>query len=100
MTGDERHLARALAFFLRALSGFRIDPRRFEAVLRGLQRRDSDRLHWSIKEQLNESGFGYISSTVLDGRRVLRLVVMNPRTNEDDIVAILRKVEEIAAAVD
>ncbi len=58
--------------------------------------RDSDRRCWAIKEQLNESGFGYISSTVLDGRRVLRVVVMNPRTTADDIRDILRRVEKIA----
>ncbi len=57
----------------------------------------SDRRHWAIKEELNESGFAYISSTVLDGKRVLRLVVMNPRTSADDIHAILRRVEDLAA---
>lgn len=65
--------------------------------LRRPRSRASDRRHWAIKEQLNESGFAYISSTVLGGRRVLRLVVMNPRTTADDIVAILRKVEQIAS---
>jgi len=65
--------------------------------LRGPRRRESDRRHWAIKEKLNESGFGYISSTVLDGRRVLRLVVMNPRTSADDMTAILRRVEQIAS---
>jgi glutamate/tyrosine decarboxylase-like PLP-dependent enzyme len=65
--------------------------------LRGLRSHDSDRRHWAIKEELNESGAGYISSTVLDGRRVLRLVVMNPRTNASDIVAIMSRIEEIAA---
>ncbi len=65
--------------------------------LRGLKRADADRRHWAIKEELNESGFAYISSTVLDGRRVLRLVVMNPRTTADDIFDILRRVEEIAS---
>ncbi|HET6179559.1 MAG TPA: pyridoxal-dependent decarboxylase [Candidatus Sulfotelmatobacter sp.] len=58
--------------------------------------RDVDRRHWAIKEEINESGFAYISSTVLDGRRVLRLVVMNPRTTVDHIRAILHRVEEIA----
>ena len=65
--------------------------------LRGPRKRDSDRRHWAIKEKLNESGFAYISSTVLGGRRVLRLVVMNPRTTAADIVAILQGVENIAA---
>jgi L-2,4-diaminobutyrate decarboxylase len=61
--------------------------------------RDSDRRCWAIKEQLNESGFGYISSTVLDGRRVLRIVVMNPRTTADDICEVLRRVEKLAMRI-
>ena len=58
--------------------------------------RDSDRRHWAIKEEINESGFAYISSTVLDGRRVLRIVVMNPRTTSGDMCDILGRVERIA----
>ena len=64
--------------------------------LRGTRDRESDARHWAIKEKLNESGFGYISSTVLDGRRVLRIVVMNPRTTADDIQDILRRIEQVA----
>lgn len=64
--------------------------------LRRRHDRDSDRRCWAIKELLNESGFGYISSTVLDGRRVLRIVVMNPRTTANDICEVLRRVEKIA----
>jgi L-2,4-diaminobutyrate decarboxylase len=64
--------------------------------LRGARGRDSDRRHWSIKEEINESGFAYISSTVLEGQRVLRIVVMNPRTSASDIVDVLRRVEGIA----
>ena len=58
--------------------------------------RDSDRRHWAIKEEINESGFAYISSTVLDGERVLRIVVMNPRTNTEDICDVVHRVEQIA----
>jgi len=64
--------------------------------LRHERGRDSDPLHWIVKEKLNESGFAYISSTVLDGRRVLRIVVMNPRTTVGDIHAILHRVEQMA----
>ena len=60
--------------------------------------KNSDRLHWRIKEELNESGYGYISSTELDGRRVLRLVVMNPRTQAADVEDVLKRVERIARA--
>ncbi len=58
--------------------------------------RGDDRLHWDIKEQFNESGFGYISSTVLDGRRVLRLAIMNPLTETADVEAVLGRVEKLA----
>lgn len=64
--------------------------------LRGQHGRDSNRVHWKIKEELNESGYGYISSTVLDGRRVLRLVVMNPRTQPSDVEDVLKRIEQIA----
>ncbi len=66
--------------------------------LRGPRGGDSVRRHWALKEELNESGFGYISSTVLDQRRVLRVVVMNPRTTSSDICAILQRLEHLAAA--
>jgi len=58
--------------------------------------KDSDRIHWDIKEELNASGYAYISSTVLDSRRVLRLVVMNPRTRTEDVADVLRRIERIA----
>jgi L-2,4-diaminobutyrate decarboxylase len=58
--------------------------------------RDSDARHWAIKEEINESGFAYISSTVLDGKRVLRIVVMNPRTSADDIREVLHRIELVA----
>jgi L-2,4-diaminobutyrate decarboxylase len=66
--------------------------------LRARQGKDSDRIHWKVKEELNESGYGYISSTVLDGRRVLRLVVMNPRTQAGDVEDVLKRIERIARA--
>lgn len=59
--------------------------------------RDSDRRHWEIKEELNESGYAYISSTVLDHDRVLRVVIMNPRTTAQDVRDILQQIEKIAA---
>ena len=57
---------------------------------------DSDRRHWAMKEEINESGFAYISSTVLDGQRVLRIVGMNPRTRAEDLCDVLGRVEQIA----
>ena len=59
--------------------------------------KNSDRLHWDIKEKINESGFAYISSTVLNNRRVLRMVIMNPRTTAEDVRDVLQRVEQIAS---
>src|SRR3974377_1310568 len=56
--------------------------------------RDSDRRHWTIKEELNESGFAYIGSTVLDESRMLAIVVLNPRTTARDIFDVLGRVEQ------
>ncbi len=56
----------------------------------------SDRRHFEIKEAVNASGRAYLSSTVLDGQRVLRIVVMNPRTTTRDIENVLQEVETTA----
>jgi len=56
----------------------------------------SDQLHWEIKDAVNASGEAYISSTVLNGRRVFRMVVMNPRTTAGDIIQVMKVVEREA----
>ena len=55
-----------------------------------------DRMNWNLKEAVNAGGRAYLSSTVLDGRRVLRMVVMNPRTTGNDIVEVLKETERVA----
>ncbi|MGH9483490.1 MAG: pyridoxal phosphate-dependent decarboxylase family protein [Terriglobales bacterium] len=57
--------------------------------------RDNAR-HWAIKEAINASGSGYLSSTVLAGRRSFRMVVMNPRTRARDVSGVLGLVERMA----
>jgi L-2,4-diaminobutyrate decarboxylase len=55
-------------------------PRRHEAEL--------DRLNAELRERFNRSGRGWITGTLLGGRRVLRVTVMNPRTG-------IREMEEL-----
>lgn len=57
----------------------------------------ADRLHSALEEAANASGEAYISSTVLARRRVLRMVVMNPRSTGADTRAVLQLVERLAA---
>lgn len=48
-----------------------------------------DALNLRLREEFNRSGEGWITTTVLGGRRVLRVTVMNPRTRARDVVRVL-----------
>jgi L-2,4-diaminobutyrate decarboxylase len=42
-----------------------------------------DAVNRELRERYNRSGAGWITATDLDGRRVLRVTIMNPRTTPD-----------------
>ena len=46
-----------------------------------------------LRERLIRSGKAWITSTVLGGERVLRVTIMNPRTTEADLDAMVRELE-------
>jgi L-2,4-diaminobutyrate decarboxylase len=48
-----------------------------------------DRINRELRERYNLSGEGWITATNLDGRRVLRVTLMNPRTTPSDLRDIL-----------
>jgi L-2,4-diaminobutyrate decarboxylase len=48
-----------------------------------------DQLNRELRERYNLSGEGWITTTMLDGRRVLRVTMMNPRTTAADIDDVL-----------
>jgi L-2,4-diaminobutyrate decarboxylase len=48
-----------------------------------------DELNRELRERYNLSGEGWITGTNLDGRRVLRVTMMNPRTTSADVSDIL-----------
>ena len=48
-----------------------------------------DALNLGLREAFNREGEGWITTTVLGGRRVLRVTVMNPRTGEGDVRRVL-----------
>jgi L-2,4-diaminobutyrate decarboxylase len=56
-------------------------PRRAEASL--------DDLNRELRERYNRSGRGWITSTVLAGRRVLRVTMMNPLTHDKHVPRLL-----------
>jgi L-2,4-diaminobutyrate decarboxylase len=58
-----------------------------------------DRLNLRLRDEHNRSGDGWITTTVLAGRRVLRVTVMNPRTTTADLELTLRGLADRAAGL-
>jgi L-2,4-diaminobutyrate decarboxylase len=54
-----------------------------------------DLLNADLRERYNRSGHGWITTTVLAGRRVLRVTIMNPRTTPDHVRSMLHRVAEL-----
>ena len=48
-----------------------------------------DELNRAVRPLYNREGTGWITATVLDGRPVLRVTMMNPRTGEEHVRALL-----------
>jgi L-2,4-diaminobutyrate decarboxylase len=48
-----------------------------------------DAINREIRERYNRSGAGWITATLLDGRRVLRVTMMNPRSTRAHIRAMV-----------
>lgn len=48
-----------------------------------------DDLNLRLRTAFNRGGDGWITTTVLGGRRVLRVTLMNPRTTPDDLAHVL-----------
>ena len=56
-----------------------------------------DRLNLRLREEYNRSGEGWITTTVLGGRRVLRTTLMNPRTTAADLARVIDGLADLGA---
>jgi L-2,4-diaminobutyrate decarboxylase len=56
-----------------------------------------DALNLELRTAYNREGDGWITSTVLGGRRVLRATIMNPRTTARDLERVLDGLETVGA---
>ena len=54
-----------------------------------------DALNLELRTAYNRDGDGWITSTVLGGRRVLRVTLMNPRTTGADLQRVLDGLESV-----
>ena len=59
---------------------------------------DVDALQLGLRRKLLERGRHYVSTTELRGRRWLRLAIMNPATDLDDIERLVAEIRELHAA--
>jgi L-2,4-diaminobutyrate decarboxylase len=55
-----------------------------------------DALNREIRERYNRSGVGWITATLLEGRRVLRVTMMNPRSTREHIRVMIDSLATIA----
>ncbi len=62
----------------------------------GLSPEKIDSLTDNISKKIIESGFAYIVTTVLKGRKTLRMCIINANTTEDDILKTTALLDEIA----
>jgi L-2,4-diaminobutyrate decarboxylase len=56
-----------------------------------------DALNLRMREEYNRSGEGWITTTQLAGRRVLRVTIMNSRTTADDVREVLDGLARVGA---
>jgi L-2,4-diaminobutyrate decarboxylase len=56
-----------------------------------------DRVNFDLRQEYNRSGEGWITTTVLDGIRVLRTTIMNPRTRPEHLDRLLAGLTRTAA---
>ena len=68
----------------------------FRYVPEGLSPRELDELNGAISRQILDEGFAYVVTTVIEGKRVLRLCLINGNTDSDDVLAVVERLDQIA----
>jgi L-2,4-diaminobutyrate decarboxylase len=58
-----------------------------------------DALNAEVRARYNRSGEGWLTITTLDGRRVLRVTIMNPRTGETHVRRLLDGLAAVGAGI-
>jgi L-2,4-diaminobutyrate decarboxylase len=58
-----------------------------------------DQINFDLRQRYNRTGEGWLTMTVLDGRRVLRTTIMNPRTGETHLEKLLEGLERVGRTI-
>ncbi len=56
-----------------------------------------DAVNLDLRTRYNRDGHGWVTTTVLGGRRVLRVTIMNPRTTARHLASMLTELARLAA---
>ena len=64
-----------------------------------MEEAELDRFNRRLRERYNSSGAGWITTTVLGGRQVLRVTIMNPRTTPAHLDALVEGLAKEAMAL-
>lgn len=73
--------------------------RHLPARLAGRPEAEVDAFQAELRSRYNASGTGWITATVLDGRRVLRVTLINPATGNEHLDRMLAALRELGAEI-
>jgi glutamate/tyrosine decarboxylase-like PLP-dependent enzyme len=66
----------------------------FRFVSEGMSDDAINTLNLRLIEKCLQDGFALVSSTILNGRTVLRLCIINPRTTDEDVIDTIQRLEQ------
>ncbi|HET7787712.1 MAG TPA: pyridoxal-dependent decarboxylase [Myxococcales bacterium] len=69
----------------------------FRRLAAGRSEAELDELNGRVLSKLMRSGFAMVSSTRVDGRLALRLCILNHRSSREDVIGVLRWIEDCPA---
>lgn len=81
------HVPESNILCFRFVGDGRLDAERFDAI------------NLRLRQAFNRSGEGWITTTLLGGRRVLRATVMNPRTTNADLDRVIEGLERLGREI-
>ncbi|MFN8668492.1 MAG: pyridoxal-dependent decarboxylase [Gemmatimonadaceae bacterium] len=65
----------------------------------GVEASRLDECNRELRERYNASGAGWITATLLNGRRVLRVTIINPRTTREHLARMLEGLDAIGTSL-
>jgi glutamate/tyrosine decarboxylase-like PLP-dependent enzyme len=82
---------------LREMPGWEIETPARMAVVTFLHKALDNQRHHMLVDRLLEDGHAFLTSTTLNGRTVLRMCTINPRTKESDVDSTLARLARYAS---